>query len=167
LWRSRNDLARRPGRRNSWTLSDFCCLPGGRLFSAKRSWIFRWTGRLLLRWHAKMCFRVKMCAGIKGDYPPPIRQLGFQNTYTMQSQRIPGILAALCRCTSARPHPGVDVLLQTKGEVQFERTVDSLSKLFFGLLSGPFLPVSQSLSALAGFQGSLCRLHPEALPDSS
>jgi hypothetical protein len=42
-------------------------------------------------------------------------------------------LAALCLRSSARPHPGIDVLLQTKGEVTFDRAVTERSKLFFGL----------------------------------
>ena len=46
---------------------------------------------------------------------------------------------------SARPHPGVDALLKTNGEVQFERTVDSLSKLVFGLLLSSFLAVCRLL----------------------
>ena len=77
--------------------------------------------------------------------PPPTRQLGFQSTYTIQSRFNPGDPALSLRPSadvpSARPHPGVDALLKTKGKVQFERTVDSLSRLFFGLLSNPFLAV--------------------------
>jgi hypothetical protein len=102
--------------------------------------------------------------------PPPSRQLGFQSTYTNQPRSHPGDTSALLRPSadvpSARPPPPMDALLRTKGEVQFERTVDSLSKLFFSLVLGSFLAVCQSLSA-RGFQRSMYRLHPEVLPDSS
>ena len=40
-------------------------------------------------------------------------------------------LAALCLRPSARPPPPIALLLITKAKPQFERTVDSLSKLFF------------------------------------
>jgi hypothetical protein len=44
---------------------------------------------------------------------------------------IPVIFVALCLCPSARPHPGVDALLKTKGQPQFDRTVDRAVEAFF------------------------------------
>jgi hypothetical protein len=43
---------------------------------------------------------------------------------------------ALCLRPSARPHPGVALLLKTKAKVTFERTVKSLSKLFLDFFLG-------------------------------
>jgi hypothetical protein len=51
---------------------------------------------------------------------------------------IPAILAiysaTLCRRFSASPPPGVELLLQTKGKVHFDRAVTERSKLFFGVI---------------------------------
>jgi hypothetical protein len=44
--------------------------------------------------------------------------------------------AALCLHPSARPHPGVDVLLQTKAQPPFDRPVIGLSKPLFLVVSG-------------------------------
>jgi hypothetical protein len=41
------------------------------------------------------------------------------------------ISVALCLRPSARPPPGIDALLQTKGESSFDRAVTGRSKLFF------------------------------------
>jgi hypothetical protein len=50
---------------------------------------------------------------------------------------IPAILAALCLRPSARtPHPGVAVLLQTKGKVTFNSLMTGLSKTIFLYVSG-------------------------------
>src|SRR5438309_8592757 len=68
---------------------------------------------------------------------------------------------------SARPHPGVDALLKTKGKVQFERTVDSLSQLFSACYLGSFLQFANRSCGSPFFQRSLCRLHPEVLQDYS
>jgi hypothetical protein len=38
---------------------------------------------------------------------------------------------------SQKPHPAIDVLLQTKGEVQFDRAVTARSKPFFSCRSMP------------------------------
>jgi hypothetical protein len=46
------------------------------------------------------------------------------------------IFAALCLRRSARPHPPIEVLLQTKGEVPFDRAVTARSNPFFLVLSG-------------------------------
>jgi hypothetical protein len=48
-----------------------------------------------------------------------------------RSRRFSAIPAALCLCPSARPPPPIDVLLQTKGEVEFDSTVERLSMPFF------------------------------------
>jgi hypothetical protein len=80
-------------------------------------------------------------------------KLGFQSTYMVQSQSVPRhSCSPLPMYPQPDPHPGVDALLKTKGEVQLERPVDSLSKLFFGLLLSPFLAISNRSLWLAGFQ---------------
>jgi hypothetical protein len=50
-----------------------------------------------------------------------------------------GDFAALCLRPSAdNPHPGVAVLLQTKGESPFDSLMTALSKLFFAFFWGCF-----------------------------
>jgi hypothetical protein len=49
------------------------------------------------------------------------------------------ILATLCLCPSAIPPPGIDVLLQTKGEAAFDSLMTGLSKAIFFAVFGLFL----------------------------
>jgi hypothetical protein len=60
--------------------------------------------------------------------------------FNCQILAISAILAIFCAplpaSFSQKPHPAIDVLLQTKGEVPFDRAVTARSKLFRTPLQG-------------------------------
>lgn len=109
----------------------------------------------LLCWHRRRCF-----ADRSRVPPPPIRQLRFQSTYTIQSQIIPRHSCSPLPITSARHPPGGGCFVANKSLMPFDRTVTERSKLLFIYFSRPFLRCFHSLSAVRRFSKIFVSLTP-------
>jgi hypothetical protein len=104
-------------------------------------------------WAALLAAAVPFFSMHPGSFMPPYQNPAEPSLYLLRSvssvlisgevlgsssraiAAIQAILAALCLCPSATTPPPISVLLQTNGELQFERTVERLSTSLFLVLS--------------------------------
>jgi hypothetical protein len=87
----------------------------------------------------KDVFQVKMRCRTKVDYPSPYPSTRIpKHLHGAIPEHPMAFLQPSADVPSARHPPPMDALLKTKAQPQFDRTVDSLSKLLFNLISRPF-----------------------------
>src|SRR5579864_670635 len=105
------------------------------------------------------------------DYPSPLPSTRIpkhlHDSTPTQPRGSLGIVAALCRCTLSQTPTPHGRFVENKGLSAIRPSGDRAVEVLFLRNFELALRVWSLPCAAPGFQRSLCRLHPEALPDRS